>query len=200
MSWPRATTPATTRCSLVFPRPTVCSPPCSAPCRAAPPPRPRPIFSTISPSISTTPGARQMAGRGSCGSTVCSPATPPSDATTAPWPPPPVSPASSRAIPCRRRAAPPCMRCSARPSPPFPDQAPAPISCSSKASTASHGTRVCRSSNTGSPRFRPPDQRLVAATLALPADSADAPPAPDLTRLTKRLETYLATEADFELT
>lgn len=43
------------------------------------------------------------------------------------------------------------------------------------------------------------DHPLVAATLTLPADSAAAPAAADLARLTKRLETYLATEADFEL-
>ncbi len=49
------------------------------------------------------------------------------------------------------------------------------------------------------PSLPPADQHLVAAALARPADSPDAPSDADLIRLTKRLETYLATEADFEL-
>lgn len=43
------------------------------------------------------------------------------------------------------------------------------------------------------------DRASVAAALSLPADSAAAPSVADLTRLTKRLQTYLATEADFEI-
>lgn len=43
------------------------------------------------------------------------------------------------------------------------------------------------------------DRDLARVALALPADAADAPPAPDLARLQKRLESYLAAEADLVL-
>lgn len=43
------------------------------------------------------------------------------------------------------------------------------------------------------------DRASVAAALSLPADSPAAPAVADLTRLTKRLQTYLATEADFDI-
>lgn len=49
------------------------------------------------------------------------------------------------------------------------------------------------------PTLPPGDRSLVASTLALPADSPEAPSAPDLARLTKRLEIYLSTEADLEI-
>jgi hypothetical protein len=43
------------------------------------------------------------------------------------------------------------------------------------------------------------DRALVAAALALPSDSPDAPPPQDLARLTKRLESYLTTEAELQI-
>jgi len=48
------------------------------------------------------------------------------------------------------------------------------------------------------PTLPAPDRTLVAASLSLPADTHEAPPATDLLRLTKRLETYLANEADMQ--
>lgn len=43
------------------------------------------------------------------------------------------------------------------------------------------------------------DRILVASALNLPSDAPDAPPAPDLMRLTKRLETYLVGEHDLRI-
>lgn len=49
------------------------------------------------------------------------------------------------------------------------------------------------------PSLPPADRTLVASALSLPSDAADAPPPQDLARLTKRLETYLTTEADLQI-
>lgn len=43
------------------------------------------------------------------------------------------------------------------------------------------------------------DRDFVAAALSLPADATDAPSPQDLARVTKRLEAYLATEADLQI-
>lgn len=49
------------------------------------------------------------------------------------------------------------------------------------------------------PSLPPGDRMLVAASLSLPSDAADAPGPQDLARLTKRLEAYLSTEADLQI-
>ena len=49
------------------------------------------------------------------------------------------------------------------------------------------------------PALPPADRAQVAAALNLPASAPEAPPAADLARLTKRLESYLVAEHDFRL-
>ena len=49
------------------------------------------------------------------------------------------------------------------------------------------------------PALPPGDRTLVAGALSRPADAPDAPSPQDLARLTKRLETYLVTEADLQI-
>ncbi len=49
------------------------------------------------------------------------------------------------------------------------------------------------------PALPPDDREFVARSLSLPSDALDAPSPQDLARVTKRLETYLVTEADLEI-
>jgi hypothetical protein len=49
------------------------------------------------------------------------------------------------------------------------------------------------------PALPPGDRDAVGALLRLPADSPEAPPAADATRLAKRLETYLVAHHDFRI-